>query len=50
MMKEKMPFCIAVQMLQKGNITDGGCNCHLIPSSKKILSRGYKHQELAFGS
>jgi hypothetical protein len=50
MMKEKMPFCIAVQMLQKGNITDGGCNCHLIPSSEKILSRGYKHQELDFGS
>lgn len=50
MMKEKMPFCIAVQMLQKGNITDGGCNCPFIPSSKKILSRGYKHQELDFGS
>jgi hypothetical protein len=50
MMKEKMPFCIAVQMLQKGNVTDSGCNCHLILSSKKILSRGYKHQELDLGS
>jgi hypothetical protein len=44
MMKEKMPFCIAVQLLRKGNITDDGCNCNLIPSSKKIPLRGYKHQ------